>query len=53
MKSSQPSSQIQFLAPTLREMLDPHNPLYKLSEKIDWKEIEAELSPLYADFGPP
>lgn len=45
--------QLQFLAPTLREMLDPHNPLYKLSETIDWTEIEAELSPLYADFGRP
>lgn len=53
MKSSQPSSQIQFLAPTLREMLDPRNPLYKLSETIDWKGIETELSPLYAEFGRP
>lgn len=53
MKSSNPSNQVQFLAPTLREMLDPQNPLYKLSEKIDWKGIEAELSPLYAEFGRP
>jgi IS5 family transposase len=53
MKSEKSSSQLQFLAPSLREMLDPKNPLYRLSETIDWKEIEAELSPLYADFGRP
>jgi transposase, IS5 family len=53
MKSEKSSSQLQFLAPSLREMLDPKNPLYRLSETIDWTEIEAELSPLYADFGRP
>jgi transposase, IS5 family len=53
MKSEKTSSQLQFLAPSLREMLDPKNPLYRLSETIDWTGIEAELSPLYADFGRP
>jgi transposase, IS5 family len=53
MKPEKSSPQMQFLAPSLREMLDPKNPLYRLSETIDWKEIEAELSPLYADFGRP
>jgi IS5 family transposase len=54
MKSTTPdSSQTQFLAPTLRELCNPKEPLYQLSEKIDWKEIETELSPLYADFGRP
>jgi IS5 family transposase len=47
------SSQTQFLAPTLRELCNPKEPLYPLSETIDWTEIEAELSPLYADFGRP
>lgn len=53
MKSEKSCNQFQFLAPSLREMLDPKNPLYRLTETIDWKEIEAELSPLYADFGRP
>ena len=53
MKSDSPSNQLQFLAPSLREMCNPKNPLWQLAEKIDWKEIEAELSPLYADFGRP
>lgn len=53
MKSEKSSNQLQFLALSLREMLDPKNPLYRLSETIDWTEIEAELSPLYADFGRP
>jgi len=54
MKSTTPdSSQMQFLAPTLREMCNPKEPLYRLSEKIDWPSIENELSPLYADFGRP
>lgn len=54
MKSTTPdSTQTQFLAPTLRELCNPKEPLYQLSETIDWTEIEAELSPLYADFGRP
>ncbi len=54
MKSTSPSSdQMQFLAPTLREMCNPKEPLYQLAEKIDWQSIEGELSPLYADFGRP
>jgi len=44
---------MQFLAPTLREMCNPKEPLYQLAEKIDWQSIEGELSPLYADFGRP
>ena len=53
MKSESQSNQLQFLAPSLREMCNPKNPLWQLAEKIDWKEIEAELSPLYAEFGRP
>jgi IS5 family transposase len=53
MKSESQSNQLQFLAPSLREMCNPKNPLWQLAEKIDWKEIEAELSPLYTDIGRP
>jgi transposase, IS5 family len=52
-ESEKSSNQLQFLAPSLREMLDPKEPLYRLPETIGWKKIEAELSPLYADFGRP
>jgi IS5 family transposase len=34
-------------------MCNPKNPLWQLAEKIDWTEIEAELSPLYSGFGRP
>jgi IS5 family transposase len=34
-------------------MLNPKMPLYKLADTIPWQEIEAELSPLYTDFGRP
>jgi IS5 family transposase len=54
MKSTTPdATQTQFLAPTLRELRNPKEPLYRLFETNDWKEIETELSPLYADFGRP
>src|SRR6478609_8106981 len=53
MKSESQSHQLQFLAPSLREMCNPKNPLWQLAEKIDWTEIEAELSPLYAGSGRP
>jgi transposase, IS5 family len=54
MKSSSPdASQTQFLAPGLKELLNPKEPLYRLADAIDWSGIEAELSPLYADFGRP
>ena len=53
MKSESPSNQLQFLAPSLREMCNSKNPLWQLAETIDWTEIEAELSPLYTDFGRP
>jgi transposase, IS5 family len=53
MKSESQSNQMQFLAPSLREMCNPKNPLWQLAEKIDWTEIEAELSPLYSDSGRP
>ena len=53
MKSESQSNQLQFLAPSLRELCNPKNPLWQLSETIDWTEIEAELSPLYTDIGRP
>ncbi len=54
MKSTTPKNeQMQFLAPTLLEMLNPKEPLYKLAQEIDWKGIEAELSPLYSEIGRP
>ena len=37
----------------LSEMINPQNPIYALSQKIDWDFIEKELSPLYSKRGRP
>jgi hypothetical protein len=51
MKSEYQSNQLQFLAPSFREICNPDNPLLQLAERIDWTEIEAWLSHLYMDIG--
>ena len=37
----------------LNELLNTENPLLVLAEKIDWKFIEKNLSPLYSKRGRP
>ena len=48
-----PKNQLHFLAPTLKEQLNPHNELYLLTHAIDWGYFEREFSPLYSDKGRP
>jgi hypothetical protein len=48
MKSESQSNQMQYLASNPREMCIHKNPLRQVAENIDWTEVEAELSPLYA-----
>lgn len=45
--------QMNFLAPTLTEQLNPSHPLYLLSQKIDWGYFEKEYAPLYSENGRP
>lgn len=47
------TGQLNFLAPTLAEQLNPRHPLYLLSNEIDWRYFEAEFSGLYSDKGRP
>lgn len=47
------TSQLNFLAPTLKEQLNPHHPLYLLAHKIDWDYFEKEFSNFYAERGRP
>ncbi|GLB53895.1 hypothetical protein NBRC110019_29360 [Neptunitalea chrysea] len=46
-------SQLNFLAPTLAEQLNPGHPLYLLAHEIDWGYFEDEFSVLYSDKGRP
>lgn len=48
-----PTGQLHFLAPTLKEQLNPKNELYLLAHAIDWHYFEREFSPLYSDKGRP
>jgi IS5 family transposase len=47
------TGQLNFLAPTLAEQLNPRHPLYLLSHEIDWTYFETEFSGLYSDKGRP
>ena len=47
------SNQLSFLAPGLKEQLNPKQELYLLSEEIDWGYFETEFSKLYSDQGRP
>ncbi len=50
---NKPSGQVNFLAPTLEEQLNPNHPLYLLSKEIDWHYFEEEFKDLYSDKGRP
>ena len=45
--------QLGFLAPTLKEQLNPKQELYLLSEAINWNYFEQEFIPLYSKNGCP
>lgn len=49
----EPENQLQFLAPSLKEQLNPKHPLYLLSEEIDWQYFDDEFSTLYSLKGRP
>ena len=54
MKSSSPDSHQQsFLYQGLEEMLNPQEPLYQLTKKMPWKEIEKDFEKYYIEFGRP
>ena len=44
---------MNFLAPTLKEQLNPSHELYLLSQEIDWDYFEEEFKYLYSDKGRP
>lgn len=48
-----PTGQLHFLAPSLKEQLNPKNELYLLAHEIDWDYFEREFAPLYSDKGRP
>ena len=48
-----PENQLQFLAPTLKEQLNPKHELYLLAHEIDWGYFEKEFAKLYSDKGRP
>ena len=48
---NKPKGQLSFLAPTLKEQLNPKHELYLLSEEIDWDYFENEFGKYYSDKG--
>jgi hypothetical protein len=54
MKSNAPDQDQQtFLYSGFKEMLNPKEPLYQLSERIAWKELEKAFAKYYVEFGRP
>ncbi len=49
----QAQNQLNFLAPTLKEQLNPNHELYLLADEIDWDYFEEEFKDLYAETGRP
>lgn len=47
------TNQVGFLAPTLKEQLNPKQELYLLSETINWSYFEEEFSKFYSKEGRP
>ena len=48
-----PENQLGFLAPSLKEQLNPNHELYLLSHTIDWDYFEKEFADLYSTKGRP
>jgi IS5 family transposase len=38
---------------SLSDLLNPEEPLYKLSNKLPWEDLEQEFAPLYSKTGRP
>jgi len=53
MKGKSSSNTQTTLFQSLEELLNPEDSLYKLSNKIPWKELEEAFAPLYSTFGRP
>lgn len=47
------SRQQSFLMPTLREQLDPRQPLYQLAQRLPWSTFEEAFADLYSEEGRP
>ncbi len=45
--------QLSFLAPSLKEQLNPQHALYLLGHSINWQYFEDEFSSMYSDQGRP
>ncbi len=45
--------QLSFLFPTFKQMLNPHHPLYRMADLINWGEINKQFESYYKDFGRP
>ena len=45
--------QFNLLQASLRNMLNPKDPLYQLADSIDWEYFEREFSKYHIDFGRP
>jgi len=50
---SRNQDQINLLQASLRDMLNPKDPLYQLTDSMDWEYFEREFSDYYIDFGRP
>jgi len=53
MKGNSPYRSQTTLFQSLEELLNPEDSLYKLSNKLPWKELEKEFAPLYSKIGRP
>ena len=50
---NKPQNQLNFLAPTLKEQLNPNHELYLLADQIDWDYFDQEFARFYSDKGRP
>lgn len=53
MRSDSPDQHQSILFNDLKDLLDPKDPLYRLTAKVPWAEIEARFAPLYSPTGRP
>lgn len=52
-QSTADQSQLSFLLPTFRQMLNMGHPLIKMTEIIDWQQVEKDFECYYKNFGRP
>lgn len=50
---NKPQNQLNFLAPTLQEQLNPNHELYLLANQINWDYFDKEFAKFYSDRGRP